>query len=100
MDPVNVLHIDTERTWRGGENQVLQLVKGLSTDEARSHLVAPPDSEAVILRRVAPQLQTKQRYASAKFRVRQMISFVSLSCSHKFSVVQGARCSRQGKGRI
>lgn len=42
---LRVVHVDTERTWRGGEQQVTYLVRGLL---ARGHapvLVAQPDSE-------------------------------------------------------
>jgi len=49
---IRVLHIDTERTWRGGENQILELIKGLKTPDVVSYLVAPPDSE--VLKRMAP----------------------------------------------
>jgi glycosyltransferase involved in cell wall biosynthesis len=42
---VKVLHIDTERTWRGGEQQVTYLVEGLEREGVQSVLAAPPDSE-------------------------------------------------------
>lgn len=40
----NILHIDTELTWRGGERQLALLVKGLRTRGFSSALLAPPDS--------------------------------------------------------
>lgn len=42
---VNVLHIDTELTWRGGENQILQLVMG-SKNLAKHHIAVRPGSLA------------------------------------------------------
>src|ERR1700704_499190 len=37
------LHIDTARTWRGGQNQVLLTVNGLNALGHRAALVAHPD---------------------------------------------------------
>lgn len=42
---MRILHIDTERTWRGGEQQIAYLVAGLAARGHRSVLAAPPDSE-------------------------------------------------------
>jgi glycosyltransferase involved in cell wall biosynthesis len=39
------LHIDTARTWRGGQNQVLLTVNGLRAAGHRAALVAHPDGE-------------------------------------------------------
>jgi L-malate glycosyltransferase len=39
------LHIDTARTWRGGQNQVLLTVNGLGEAGQRAALVAHPDGE-------------------------------------------------------
>ena len=39
------LHIDTARTWRGGQNQVLLTVNGLREIGHRAALVAHPDGE-------------------------------------------------------
>jgi glycosyltransferase involved in cell wall biosynthesis len=47
-----VLHIDTERTWRGGENQLRMLVSHPDGSSWEWHVAAPPDSEAA--RRLAP----------------------------------------------
>src|SRR5438874_7105007 len=48
------LHIDTARTWRGGQNQVLLTVNGLRSIGQRAALVAHPDGE--LRRRVAEGL--------------------------------------------
>jgi L-malate glycosyltransferase len=39
------LHVDTARTWRGGQNQVLLTVNGLRSMGHRASLVAHPDGE-------------------------------------------------------
>jgi glycosyltransferase involved in cell wall biosynthesis len=49
------LHIDTARTWRGGQNQVLLTVNGLRELGQRAALVAHPDG--VLLRRVSEGLE-------------------------------------------
>ncbi|MEZ4741764.1 MAG: glycosyltransferase family 4 protein [Bdellovibrionota bacterium] len=43
---MNILHIDTEKTWRGGENQMRLLMEGLRKHNVTSHAALPPDSEA------------------------------------------------------
>ena len=49
------LHIDTARTWRGGQNQVLLTVNGLRSIGERAALVAHPDGE--LRRRAAEGLE-------------------------------------------
>ncbi|OFW31457.1 MAG: hypothetical protein A3G76_09955 [Acidobacteria bacterium RIFCSPLOWO2_12_FULL_65_11] len=49
------LHIDTARTWRGGQNQVLLTVNGLRAMGQRAALVAHPDGE--LRRRAAEGLE-------------------------------------------
>ncbi len=48
------LHVDTARTWRGGQNQVLLTVNGLREIGQRATLVAHPDGE--LRKRVAEGL--------------------------------------------
>src|SRR5260221_11270103 len=49
------LHIDTARTWRGGQNQVLLTVNGLRAIGERAALVAHPDG--ALRRRAAEGLE-------------------------------------------
>jgi len=44
-DAMFSLHVDTARTWRGGQNQVLLTVNGLRAIGERAALVAHPDGE-------------------------------------------------------
>jgi len=41
---MKILHINTEKTWRGGEQQTLNLLKGLNRRNISSHLLCQPDS--------------------------------------------------------
>jgi glycosyltransferase involved in cell wall biosynthesis len=41
---MRILHLNTERTWRGGEQQCLYLLEGLKAHDIACHLVCPPDS--------------------------------------------------------
>lgn len=41
---MKTLHINTEKTWRGGERQTLFLLDGLRDHDVESHLVCQPDS--------------------------------------------------------
>jgi len=41
---MNILHINTERTWRGGEQQTLYLLQGLHARNITSHLICQPGS--------------------------------------------------------
>ena len=52
---VSSLHVDTTRTWRGGQNQVLLTVNGLRAMGQRAALVAHPDGE--LRRRAAKGLE-------------------------------------------
>ncbi len=63
-----VLHIDTERTWRGGENQVGMLLTHPASRDWEWHLAAPPDSE--IARRLAPHAHV----VHARMRGARMLS--------------------------
>jgi glycosyltransferase involved in cell wall biosynthesis len=69
------LHIDTARTWRGGQNQVLLTVLGLRAIGERTLLVAHPDGE---LRR----------------RAAEGLEFVPLAPSHELDLKSGWRLSR------
>ena len=41
---MRILHINTERTWRGGEQQTLYLLEGLKRRNIDSHLICQPHS--------------------------------------------------------
>lgn len=47
MSEPRVLHIDTERTWRGGEQQALYLAEGLAARGVENLCVGQPDSPYV-----------------------------------------------------
>ena len=41
---MKTLHINTERTWRGGEQQTLYLLRSLKERRIKSHLACQPGS--------------------------------------------------------
>ena len=41
---MRILHLNTERTWRGGEQQCLYLLEGLKAHDIACHLVCQPES--------------------------------------------------------
>ena len=45
MNEIRVLHIDTAKTWRGGQNQVFLLQKGLEQSNIFSLIICQPNSE-------------------------------------------------------
>jgi len=44
---VRILHIDTEMSWRGGENQIRLLIENARDPEWEWHLAAPPGSQII-----------------------------------------------------
>ncbi len=62
------LHIDTARTWRGGQNQVLLTVTGLQAIGQRAALVAHPSGE--LRRRAAEGLELIPIGPRAEFDLR------------------------------
>jgi len=59
---IKVLHLDTEMTWRGGENQIRLLLEGLRDFPVENYLLAPPQSQA------AQRLQTIAATRTASVR--------------------------------
>lgn len=75
---MKILHINTERTWRGGEQQTLYLLQGLNQRQIGCHLVCQPDSpmatqalEAGV--RVFPIAMRGEADLPAAIRLRQVI---------------------------
>lgn len=44
---MNILHIDTELSWRGGENQIKLLIENAQSPDWEWHLAAAPGSQAI-----------------------------------------------------
>ena len=69
------LHIDTARTWRGGQNQVLLTVNGLRATGHRAMLVAHPSGEL-------------------RQRAEEGLELVPLAPDHELDLKAGWRLSR------
>ena len=81
---VNVLHIDTELTWRGGENQILQLIKG-SKDLAVHHIAVRPGSVAEQrFKDVCPIVLANMRGGFAPIAAWQLVQYCKL---HNIQVI-------------
>jgi glycosyltransferase involved in cell wall biosynthesis len=72
---ITSLHVDTARTWRGGQNQVLQLVTGLESLGHPTWLVAHTDGEL-------------------KKRAREGLRYIGFSPRSEFDVQAGWQLSR------
>ncbi len=90
------LHIDTARTWRGGQNQVLLTVNGLREIGHRAALVAHPDGE--LRRRAAEGLELiplaprTEMDLSAAWRLARVHQAAAAGRRPR------ARCARRGDG--
>src|SRR6186997_59780 len=80
------LHIDTARTWRGGQNQVLLTVNGLRSMGHRAALVAHPDGE--LRRRAAegldliPIAPRAELDLAAAWRLSRIVKRLQPDCVH------------------
>ena len=68
---ITIVHIDTERTWRGGEGQVLNLALKLPKNEFRS-IIAAPRKSALMDRAHAAGLDTLVLPSTAEFSFSQL----------------------------
>ena len=92
---MHILHIDTEKTWRGGENQVRLLVEGLSALGIESSIAAPPGSE--LAKRMEPtcrvfetslrgELNIRAAYNIANFCKENGVTIIDCHSSHAHSI--------------
>jgi glycosyltransferase involved in cell wall biosynthesis len=106
--PLRVLHLNTERTWRGGELQTLQLARGLADRGHESRVVAQPASPLAEKARAAdlPVHEVKMRgeadpiavlaLATLLRRTRPDIVHMHTSHAHTLGVL-ASRVTRIGK---
>jgi len=84
---MKILHINTEKTWRGGEQQTFNLLKGLKERNISSHLLCQPGSpmaqktkKAQI--RVFPIAMHGEADLLAGFRIRALINRFNYDILH------------------
>jgi len=83
---VKILHIDTEAGWRGGQNQLLHLVRGLNDCGVESYLVARADSEA--LQRIGPEVEAALALPSRKaWSPRAILSAIRFVKQHRIQLI-------------
>jgi len=84
---MRILHINTERTWRGGEQQVLYLLEGLREQHVFSHLVCQEGSPMTVKAREAgidvfPMDMHGEADLLASYRIRTLINRFSYDIIH------------------
>lgn len=79
--PLRVLHIGTEKTWRGGENQVLLLLKGLQQKGVEC-TVAYPKQNALALERFSAFAKVEALPSSRPWDFRSVIRLIQV-CRHE-----------------
>ncbi|MBM4251331.1 MAG: glycosyltransferase family 4 protein [Deltaproteobacteria bacterium] len=73
---MRILHIDTELTWRGGENQLRLLLNGLKGTDLENHVALRPGSLAIErLRGLAQQIVLPMRGGFDLFAARQLANY-------------------------
>jgi glycosyltransferase involved in cell wall biosynthesis len=84
---MKILHINTEKTWRGGEQQTFNLLKGLKERNISSHLICQPGSpmaqktkKAQI--KVFPVAMHGEADLFAGFRIRALINRFNYDILH------------------
>ncbi len=86
-EPLNILHIDSENTWRGGENQLFLLHQGLIQIGHNSIIVTQPNSElATKLRKINQnfiEIPMKSEFdISAAFKINKIIKDKQINIVH------------------
>jgi L-malate glycosyltransferase len=76
---ITVIHVDTERTWRGGERQVFELATRLPQSEFRSVIAAPPKSPLI------------EKAAAAGLAVQPLAGRGEISPMLVYSLMQGVK---------
>ncbi|MFK7823274.1 MAG: glycosyltransferase family 4 protein [Oligoflexales bacterium] len=98
---MHILHIDTEKTWRGGENQIRLLVEGLSAMGIENSIAAPPASElakrmentcCVFKTPLRGELNVNAAYKIARFCKENGVSIIDCQSSHAHSI--GLMCKQ------
>jgi L-malate glycosyltransferase len=84
---MKILHINTERTWRGGEQQTLNLLAGLSERQIASHLIcqagSPMEKRAVSAGMdVFPMPMRGEIDPAACFQIRKLIREFNYNIIH------------------
>ncbi len=99
--PVFSLHIDTARTWRGGQQQVLLTVRGLRRRGQRAALAAQPRGELFRRAAEAPELYSRdpvgertERAGSRREAVAEIADLYPLAARGDLDVCAAWRLSR------
>lgn len=82
---MRVLHLDTEKTWRGGENQVRALISGLNKRIEKQFAAAPFDSVAIKEKRWDCELLSLS--SGSPYDPRNILRLISWVKKHQIQIV-------------
>jgi L-malate glycosyltransferase len=85
-EPLRIVHVNTERTWRGGEAQLMHLAKGLALRGHRQWIVAQPDSP-LLVRAVEAGLETISLAMPADRPVGAIFRLIKILRDHSADVI-------------
>lgn len=84
MQKMKVLQLDSERSWRGGQNQIYLLVKGLFERDQSVFVAAPADAK---LLKVVENFATVLPLSKSYFSVRNIFRLNSFIKTHNIIIV-------------
>ncbi|MEN9834674.1 MAG: hypothetical protein RL011_867 [Pseudomonadota bacterium] len=95
---MRILHIDTELTWRGGENQLRLLLNGLRTSDIENHVALRPGSLASErLRGLAQQIVLPIRGGFDLLAARQLAAYCK---SKKIDIIDAHTSNAHAMGLL
>jgi glycosyltransferase involved in cell wall biosynthesis len=84
---MNILHLGTERSWRGGENQILLLMRGLKQNhpQIQCRVAFPRGSRG--LERFAEEFPTLELPSTSAFDLRSIFKIAKYCRTHKIDII-------------
>ncbi len=96
MKELTIIHLDTQTSWRGGERQALELIKGLNSRNQTNILFCKPSSEIskrakeagirVMHLSLAGEWDIVSAYRLRSFIVRERVNVVHVHTSHAHTI--------------
>ena len=95
---MRILHIDTEMTWRGGENQLRLLLAGLARTDVENHVALRPQSLAVErLKGLAQQVVLPMRGGFDLLAARQLAAYCK---AHRIDLIDAHTANGHSLGLL
>lgn len=84
---MNILHLGTERSWRGGENQILLLMRGLKQKYPQIQCSAAYPRGSRGLERFAEEFPTLELPSTSAFDLRSIFKIAKYCRMHKIDII-------------